>query len=358
MKPGRSRALWVSTSPRTRGGIATYVRSMKETPLWSEWSVRHVATHQDGSLGQRMLRFGCGAASFVAHLVLWRPNVVHLHSASSGSFARKSMLAWVSRVFSVPVVLHIHGGGFGDFHDRSPAPWRRYIRATLEGVDAVIALGPTWAERLQGIAPDARVIVVPNAVAPRPRSRCRSEHDELVVLFLGRVGGDKGVPLLLDAWSLVVDELPRGTSARLVVAGDGEVERFQRLAAERGVASIVDFLGWVTTGRVEELLEQADVLVLPSRWEGHPMAILEAMAHGIPVVATAVGGIPDLVDHRSGLLVGPDEVEGLMRALVQLLASPRLRDELGAGGLQRVRDDFDIEHTWRVLDDLYNELAR
>jgi len=350
--------LWVSTSPRTRGGIATYVRSVQETPLWSEWSVRHVATHQDGSLAQRVLRFGCGATSFVAHLVLWRPGVVHLHSASSGSFARKSMLAWFSRACSVPVVLHIHGGGFGDFHDRSPAPVRRYIRATLGGVGAVIALGPTWAERLLEIAPDARVIVVPNAVSPQPRRRCRSKHDELVVLFLGRVSEDKGIPLLLEAWANVTNDLPEGTSARLLVAGDGEVERFVRLAAERRVATTVDFLGWVPTERVEELLERADVLVLPSRWEGHPMAILEAMAHGIPVVATAVGGVPDLVDHRSGILIGPDDVEGLMCALVQVLSNPQLRDELGAGGLQRVRDDFDIERTWRVLDELYDELAQ
>ncbi len=88
------------------------------------------------------------------------------------------------------------------------------------------------------------------------------------------------------------------------------------------------------------------------------MAILEAMAHGIPVVATAVGGVPDLVDHRSGILIGPDDVEGLMCALVQVLSNPQLRDELGAGGLQRVRDDFDIERTWRVLDELYDELAQ
>ena len=349
--------VWASTSTATRGGVASYVRVMQGTPLWERWAIRHVATHQDGSVLLRMARFVRGAVTFSCLLLVRRPALVHLHTASRGSFARKSILAWSARARGVPVVLHVHGGGFADFHDGLPRLLRRYVRATLEAADVVVALGPMWAEKLRRIAPAGRLVVVPNAVSPRPRGE-RPPSSELCVLFLGRLCDDKGVHLLLEAWPHVLAQLPTGTTGRLVLAGDGEVERFRAIAADQGFADNVLLTGWVASERVDELLDAADVLVLPSRWEGHPMSVLEAMSRGLPVVATAVGGVPDLVDDCSGILIHPDDVGGLMQALSRILNDAALRAKLGAGGLQRVRDEFDLDTTWRLLDGLYAELAR
>lgn len=353
--------VWVSTSTSTRGGVASYVRTMQGTPLWSRWSVLHVATHQDGSVAERILRFVRGALVLLVLLVTRRPRLVHLHTASRGSFVRKSLLAWTSRALGTPVVLHVHGGGFADFHAASPRWFQRYIRATMEAAGGVVALGASWAERLQQIAPGARVVVVPNAVAlrlPADGSPRAAPREEPVVLFLGRLSEDKGVHVLLEAWSRLQasgSALPR---ARLVLAGDGEVERFRREAADLGLAGSVDLPGWVSAERVGELLDEADVLVLPSRWEGHPMAVLEAMARAVPVVVTAVGGLPDLVDATSGILVAPDDTSSLEQALGRVLQDPALRRRLGAGGLQRVREEFDVEVAWRRLEALYEEVAR
>ena len=351
-------AVWVSTSTATKGGVASYVRTMQDTPLWSRWSIRHVATHQDGSVWQRLARFARGAVTFWLNLLLRRPDVVHLHSASRGSFARKSILAWSARAARVPVVLHVHGGGFADFHDGSPALVRRYIRATLQGVGAVVALGPSWAERLQRIAPAARVVVVPNAISPKPSATPAPSVDEpVVVLFLGQVSAAKGVFILVEAWAKLQETQPAAVTPRLVIAGDGEVEDVRRLAHDCGVGDSVELLGWISPDRVEAQLLKSHVLVLPSRWEGHPMAVLEAMAHGLAVVATAVGGLPDLVDETSGVLVGPDDVEGLARALRQVVLDPAERARLGEAGLVRVRNEFDVAVTWRTIDALYEELT-
>ena len=75
------RALWVSTSMETRGGIATYVRAMQQTPLWTDWNIRHVATHRDGSAAAKIAVFARGALLFVVELIRFRPSVVHLHAA-------------------------------------------------------------------------------------------------------------------------------------------------------------------------------------------------------------------------------------------------------------------------------------
>ena len=305
----RRQAVWASTSTTTRGGVASYVRAMQGTPLWERWSVRHVATHQDGSVLQRVVRFASGAATFWLLLITRRPALVHLHTASRGSFARKSMLAWSARARGVPVVLHVHGGGFADFHDGLPRPLRRYVRATLE----ICRRGRrAWA--LVGGEAAARSHRLPGWSSCPTRSRRgqraeRAATTEVCVLFLGRLCDDKGVHLLLEAWPPVLAGLPAGTKGRLVLAGDGEVDRFRADAVARGVAGSVDLPGWVSSEEVDELLDDADVLVLPSRWEGHPMSVLEAMARGVPVVATAVGGVPDLVDERSGILIHPDDVE-------------------------------------------------
>lgn len=354
-------AVWVSTSTATRGGIASYVRAMHGTPLWSRWSVRHVATHQDGTVAQRVLRFARGAATLVLLLVTTRPRIVHLHMASRGSFVRKSLLTWTSRAFGAPVILHVHGGGFGDFHAASPRWFQRYIRCTLETAGVVIALGDSWAIRLQQIAPAARIVVVPNAVVlgQRPvRGGRSSAGTPLVVLFLGRLSDDKGVHVLLEAWSKLQEPGSAVPAARLVLAGDGQVERFRREVDDRGLTGCVELPGWVSPERVGELLDQAHALVLPSRWEGHPMAVLEAMARAVPVVVTAVGGLPDLVDASCGILVAPDDSTALEQALSQVLRDPELRDRLGAGGLQRVRDEFDVDVTWRRIEALYEEVAR
>jgi glycosyltransferase involved in cell wall biosynthesis len=351
------RVLWVSTSTDTRGGVATFVRTMQRTPLWERWRIRHVATHRNGSLVVRAAAFAVGVASFARELVLRRPGLVHLHTASYGSFARKSALAWACRAAGVPVVVHVHGGAFGDFYARCPRPLQGYIRGTLSGAQRVIGLGDRWAAVLQRIAPDARVIVVPNAVRPHALVDQPGPGEPVHVIFVGEMTEDKGAFALLEAWRRLRDgpELP---CADLVMVGPGAVERARRSSGDVGPAGEVRVLGWVEPAEVERLLSRSHVLVLPSRFEGQPMAVLEAMAHGLCVVATDVGGIPDLVDEECGVLVPADDTDALALALRTVITDPQKRAELGALALARVRERFDVDVAWRRLDALYEELVR
>lgn len=147
--PKNQRALWVSSSLETYGGIATFVRNMSATPLWNEWHVRHVATHCDGTKLARIKIFTSGFVGFVVELILRRPEVVHLHTSERGSFVRKGILTWVSAAFRVPVVLHMHGGEFHEYFENAAPSVQRVIRATLVRADVVIALGDVWAKRLR-----------------------------------------------------------------------------------------------------------------------------------------------------------------------------------------------------------------
>lgn len=348
--------VWVSTSTSTQGGVATYVRTMRATPLWSRWNIRHVATHRDGSRATRAVTFAAGVARLLVEIVLRRPALIHIHMSSRGSFVRKSLLTWMARAVRIPVVLNVHGGGFGDFHDASPRWFRRYIRATCEAAARLVALGPIWAERLAVIAPAARLLVVPNAVVPGVAVGDPAPGEPLTFLFLGRVSEDKGVLTLVEAWARMTQQLPPDCPVRLVIAGQGELTRMRQMASQYGVGDDLELTGWVGGDEVQGLIGRSQVFVLPSRFEGQPMAMLESMARGLCVVATPVGGVPDLVDDSCAVLVPVGDVEALARAMREVALDGESRTRRGAEGLRRVRERFDVEVTWRVLDDLYREV--
>lgn len=353
------RALWVSTSLQTRGGVSSCVRMLRDTPLWYAWDIEHIATHREGSAVSRILAFGRGLVAFLVALSTKRPDLIHLHMASYGSFARKSTLAWIARIAGVPVVLHVHGGGFGIFYERAPRLLKHVIRATLTQADAVVALGDRWAERLRAIAPEARVTVIPNAVRAREAARDRAGDEPVHVVFLGDIGDHKGAFMLLEAWSRIMSDARYAGIAHLTLAGKGEVERARRTVARLGLETSVQVPGWLPPAQAHALVGSAQVLALPSRNEGQPMAVLEAMASGVCVVASDVGGLPDLIESgTTGLLVPPGEMEALVAALQYAITDHEGRARLGRAALERVRADFDAAVVWRRVDALYWEVLQ
>ena len=345
------RVLWVSTSTATQGGIATCVRTLAATGLWERWGVRHVATHRDGSTFAKATTFAHGLGRYVAEVLLRRPDLVHIHMSSAGSFVRKAALAWLAYLLRVPVVLHVHSGRFHLFHERGPAPLRRVIRATLTRADVVIALGELMRTRLAVIAPDARLTSLPNPVPIAPATR-RPAGAAPHVVFLGRIWAKKGAFALVEAWAKA-----GGSAGHLTMAGDGEPERARQAARELGVADSVTVHGWLSPDEVADLLADADVLALPSENEGQPMVVLEAMSRGLAVLATRVGGIPELVtDGVEGLLVPPDDAGALADALGELLADEGRRRALGEAGAARERAEFAADTVAARIEDLYHEV--
>lgn len=349
------RALWVSTSLASRGGICTYVRNARETPLWRNWNIRHVATHVDGGIATRILAYAIGVAKFISELVFHRPDIVHIHTASSGSFVRKSLLTWLSAAAGIPVVLHIHGGGFKSFFERSPHVGQRFIRATLERAAAVAALGTAWANDLQSIAPAANVVVVPNAIRLRSPVQ-QAEATQVNFVFLGKVCDGKGAFVLIDAWAKLIKTLGQSAPITLTIAGDGEVDRARTRVIALSLGDSCDVPGWVPGPAVDDLLVGAHVLVLPSMAEGQPMAILEAMARGLTVIASDVGGIPEMLSDGVGVLVEPGNADALAEEMAAVIRDPHARARYGALGRHRIESQFDIDSASARFDKVYCDI--
>ena len=247
-------------------------------------------------------------------------------------------------------------------------PWmRRVDRLTSRRVTCYLALSGNLAAKLEArlSLPAGRVRAIANGVdlveadlalaAARPTARRQFGifPPEIAIACVGRLHPQKGLVHLLGAFHALLKLHP---TARLLLAGDGP----DRPALEGTVRTLrlgpfVRFLG--TLAAPWPLLAAADMFVLPSLWEGMPNALLEAMAAGLPCVATAVGAVPEMVvDGREALVVPPGDVGALARALAELAASPARRREMGAHARQRVETAFRIEATVAQTERLYDEL--
>jgi glycosyltransferase involved in cell wall biosynthesis len=175
-----------------------------------------------------------------------------------------------------------------------------------------------------------------------------------VVLCVGRLVADKGQALLIEALS-ELHERDAKIAAHLVLAGDGpERSMLESLARDLGIAEHVSFLGSVGQDRTRGLYEAADIFCLPSFAEGVPVVLMEAMALEVPVITTAITGVPELVEDRvSGVLVRPGSVSALTDAIDRLIRDAELGRALAEAGRQKVLDAFDVECSARELRQLF-----
>lgn len=201
-----------------------------------------------------------------------------------------------------------------------------------------------------GIAVDE--FLLPAEVRLRWRRKEGIPDEALVMVHVGRFTLQKNHEMLIRAFAKL--RLP--ASACLLLVGEGELQaQTEQLVRELGVADRVRFLG--VRADIPELLNASDIFVLPSRWEGNPMSVMEAMAAGLPVVATAVGGVPELVqDGTTGLLVPNEDTEALAQALQRLVDNPDLRATMGNHARRVAQKRFDARVMTRAYEALYESI--
>lgn len=330
----------ISTALDTQGGIAAVLSVYATVSGFLGHGVNHLPTHCDGSKRKKFRIATRSWLHYLAMLLARKVRLLHVHSSSGPSFWRKFMFVVPTLVAGRPVVLHWHGGRFVDFYNRSPNWQQRIIAWTFARSARVIALSAQWNKTLSGMFPAAHVITIPNPVdVPAVPAPLDSKPQR--VLFLGRIVRSKGVHDLLEAWKKVLVVSP---DAQLILGGDGDIGAAQELAAALGIESNVKFAGWVDGATKLNLLQKASAFALPSHAEAMPMAVLEAMAWGLPIVATNVGGIPHAVrDGEDGLLVDVGDVAALGSALTALLTDHDRRAAMGASARRRVESNFSAE---------------
>ncbi|SEF81217.1 Glycosyltransferase involved in cell wall bisynthesis [Nitrosospira multiformis ATCC 25196] len=347
-------SLMLGTDSTGRGGIASVVTLLQEEGFLDQQNVKYITSHREGTHFKKLAIMFSATGKVLWYCMFAKPAIVHVHSASGASFIRKSIFLAVARLFRCQTVFHLHGGRFPHFaSEESGVLLKWWIRRTLERSSTVIALSESWAAFLSTCAPAAAIQIVPNSVRlAKISSKQRGEAGR--ILFLGHVGKGKGIFELLKALSLLKDSLPY---IRLVVCGDGCLDSVQKMADELGIASNVEFRGWVDASQKAEELARASVFVLPSHDEGLPMAMLEAMAAERAIIVTPVGGIPEVIrDRENGLLVPPRDADALAQALKEVLENPLLRQMLAENALRTIESRFSTPVILGQLSLLYERL--
>ncbi len=336
-----------------------------------EASLEHLAveagvpTRRIADLGRRVSPLSDARAlvRLVRTIFREQPDVVHTHTAKAGTLGRIAAAAFNAtrgRGRRLVVVHTFHGHVLEGYF--SPAV-NRFVRAAerllARTTDRIVTISPSQRDEIVGRfgvgRPGATVVVplgldlqglVDGAGARSLRAELGIDEHSVVFGFLGRLVPIKDVPTLVLAFSRLLETIP---DAWLLIAGDGPVRPgLEALIAARVPGGRVRLLGWRED--LVDLYATLDVCVLSSRNEGTPVAIIEAMAAGRPVIATRVGGVPDVVDDgETGLLVAPGDAEGLAAAMARLAADPAARCRMGGLGRQRAAAAFGHE---RLVDDI------
>lgn len=350
------KVLMMGTSPDGKGGIATVVTVLQQAGFLEQEQGRYLVTHADGPVLHKLGVALNASWQLVSTCLRERPAVVHAHVACRASFYRKSVLLALARCCGRATVFHLHGAEFRQFVQQESGPLGRWwIRRTLRKSSAVITLSESWAKFIRELAPAARVQVVANSVRVPPAAD-RAQEQPARILFLGRADRRKGIFELLAAVAKLAPHFP---ALRLVIGGDGDLQRVAEVARELGVADRVSILGWIGSAQREAELAQAAVFCLPSYDEGLPMAMLESMAAGKAVVVTPVGGIPEaVVDGVNGVLVPPGDADALAAGLRRLFDDEALRRQVADQARATIVSRFGTEVVMQQMAALYRELEQ
>ncbi len=331
-------------------GVSTHVNLLMESTLGDDFELVHFQAGSEGrreGAGGRWLRLLASPFALAAAIVFRRVSVVHVNTAMNArAYWRDLAYLCIAKALGARTVCQVHGGSLPRRFFAGRPTLTRFLRWTLGLPDLLVVLARSELEAYREFLPGREVAMLPNGIDCRPFSllpivQCPA-GTPLQLVYIGRLAREKGLYEALQGLRLA-HEL--GVDARLAIAGGGPEEaRLRRYAHALGISTRVAFTGPVFGADKVRLLEGAHAMLLPSYAEGLPYALLESMAAGVPVIATPVGAIPDVMtDGIHGLLVAPRDGKAIAEALAELARDRERISWMSRACRRRIRAAFSIE---------------
>lgn len=352
----RLKLLLISPLPPPTGGIARWtqrvLRDFADHPTIEIDAVSSALKTRRSYQLSAPMRFIAGLDTtarvlkgLITHICVNRPDVVHLNTSGSAGLARDIVVLSVLRVLRVPTLLHFRFGRIPDVVASSNWEYRA-MRLAARLSSACVALDRPTLDSLNASV-KTPVFLLPNySKAPARLSSAPRESDR--VLFIGSVTKMKGVEDLLEAWASLE------SSWSLDIVGLSDPMYLRSLKEQFGTSRRVQFYGEADSSEVETFYLNAALLVLPSHTEGFPNVVVEAMAHGLPIIATDVGALPEMLSAGAGVIVPPRDPDQLRNALRELMGNGDRREATG----KIARERFEQKYERSVVMDLYVKLWR
>lgn len=320
-----------------------YFEDMKFIPTWKA-----------GSILTKMWYAAYSYVAFVWKMLFDRQiKIVHIQGAAFASFDRNMFFVYVGKKFGKKVIMHMHCAEFAPYFD--PSGHKRCILGTINSCDRLFVLSSQWKEYFEGIGVDKSIItVLNNTISPPTIIKVDADPSKVKLLYLGIIGQRKGI---YDLLRVIGDDATHYRKhIQLRIGGNCEEEKIKKIIKGFGIQDFVTFEGFVKGDKKTADLNWADIFVLPSYNEGLPVAILEAMSYGMPIISTNVGGIPEVVkDNVNGKLIVPGDLEAIKKSIDYYVENISAICTHGAASRELVKP-FLPENVFVHLNNLYKEL--
>ncbi|MCI9096713.1 MAG: glycosyltransferase family 4 protein [Lachnospiraceae bacterium] len=334
-----------------KGGIASVVNGYREHDFSGKCEVSYIESYRNGSKWEKLAKALKGYLLFFREMILNKPDIVHIHSSFGPSFYRKMPFIYMACFRGVPVINHIHGAEFETFYLKASDRKKRRIRKVYGKCTMLIALSEEWKRNLESVVSPEKITVIENYCKIPDLSGTEKKKQ---ILFLGEIGKRKGCYDIPEIYGRVLE---KGERLPLIMAGDGELAEVKKLFEDRDLQKDISFPGWVRGADKDKCLKESGIFLFPSYYEGMPMAVLEAMAYGMAIVTTRVGGIPHLLeDGVNGYLCEPGDIEGLSKRLLELSKDGDKRRKMGERARQKAIEEYSMESHIKKLMDLYDRV--
>lgn len=347
-----SRVLVVATSRKTRGGITSVIKAHETGEQWKKYHCVWIQTHRDGPAWRKILYYVTAWIEYLCLLPFC--DLVHFHAAAGGSASRKVPFAKLAKHCGKNVLVHFHPPAEKVLVEE---PWRKPTYELFKLADKLLVLSPRWERLVRESMPDLKceieVVYNPSPII----SRTNDVKTEKYILFAGTVMERKGYHWLLQAFARVCKDFP---DWKLRYAGNGELEAARRMQSDLHIPEKqVEFLGWISGEEKDRVFNNASIYCLPSWGEGFPMGVLDAIAYGVPVITTPVGGVEDVLSNGVDCLISPvGDVEKLADNLRCLMKDENLRVSITEHADLHLAKGFNIVNINKQLEQIYSKTCQ
>lgn len=345
----KNRVLICGPSKKTRGGITSVIQAYQESNIWTQWDCIWIETYIDKNYIYKFLYFITSILKFIYYLPTCK--IVHIHFSWYISAFRKSIFFFLAFILNKKIIVHLHSGAEHILESKVKFIYRYYFR----NADLTIFLALAIKNKIEESFYIANSFILYN-----PYTNKISHLNEFTysknhsILFAGTIKEEKGVTDLILAFSSIATKFPKW---RLVLAGNGDIEKYKTLCKKINLYNQIEFKGWVTGNAKEILFRNASIFCLPSYTEGFPMAVLDAWAFGLPVITTSVGGLIDvLINGENSLIFEPGDINTLASHLQKLMLNEDICKRISEKSIELSKRSFSINKISEQLNDIYLKL--
>jgi len=375
----KKKILMVGPLPPTVGGITTYIQILLKSNLNQNFNFIPFTTSRPTigiikDIYDYKLIFYIGFNNLLKsvlvtlqHIIKFpiilffkKIEIVHIHTTDYWSFWENTLYVLMSKLFRKKIILHIHATAFNEFYNTGNRLVKNLIRTTLINSNKIIILSSRLEKTFIRLVSKNKLAVLPNVVIFnnfKIKSKNSKNRSEIIkVLFIGgEEAKRKGIYDIIKAIPIVIDNFEK--NILFIFMGRCDIKKLSLICIKTKISNYVKFLDYVEEPEKIKILNLSDIFVLPSYAEGLPIAILEAMASGLPIISTFVGSIPNIIEEGiNGFLIEPGNYLKLAEKIIKLSRDEKLRIDMGVINKQKIIDKYDVKILSKKLIQIYNEV--